>query len=369
MMAHSDLVWLRRDLRLIDNELFACQPRAESMLCVYVLEPEWLDPESEALDGGQWAFLWESLMALRGNLLTRGSDLLVCVGNPARLLPELLRRIGATRLITHDMAGENEQRTTQALREALGAERLTVLSDSPLFAALSRPESNDDMSFGAFVERTRDSALLEPLTVVLPVSLPPWPEDGPRGLPSMDSLSLPRQSAADVNALSGGEDAAQARLQRLAAGDEPWSLVTSRELLRWRDLGCLSRRQLYAASRDVESDAGTSDPREAAVGKAARQFLRHELLWGEYQQWRGEANAATSAGKVDPIGGSEGRYPAPGDASCDHLEDSRNPLCAGETPLPADNGLDATQDGSLHTPTPSRDKRERPATDSWYDRY
>lgn len=82
----TSLVWLRHDLRLEDNPLFALplSRRPYQMLVMYVFDRRWLTPSDglPRLGPARLRLLWQSLMNLRGMLLRRGSDLLVRVGDP-----------------------------------------------------------------------------------------------------------------------------------------------------------------------------------------------------------------------------------------------------------------------------------------------
>ena len=80
----TSLVWLRHDLRLEDNPVFALPSvrRPYQLLVMYVLDQRWLTPVEglPRLGPARLRLLWQSLTNLRGMLLRRGSDLLVRVG-------------------------------------------------------------------------------------------------------------------------------------------------------------------------------------------------------------------------------------------------------------------------------------------------
>ncbi|WP_251977859.1 deoxyribodipyrimidine photo-lyase [Salinicola avicenniae] len=343
MDENCDLIWLRRDLRLIDNDLFACQPRAQAAACVYVLTPDWL--QNDALDADHWRFLWESLIDLRGNLLTRGSDLLVCVGESDELLPHLMQRMGATRLIAHEMLGHNERRITQRVRQVVPASQLCLLAGSSLYRVHDDAPRRigDAENFEVFSACASQLTASRPVSDTLPVTLPPWPEDAPRGLPSLETLSLPRRPDRDVNGPRGGEDAAWACLRQLQTGERCWSVDTAGALLRWQGLGCLSARQLMASLQEVSPDGGESD--------AARQWLRQSLLWQEYLQGvhgAGSIRHGVTRPVVDPLGGGL----APAGGALERRLVARYPARPTEAPAEAaEKGADAAARGS------------------WYDRY
>ncbi|WP_110668712.1 deoxyribodipyrimidine photo-lyase [Salinicola halophilus] len=342
MTVRCDVIWLRRDLRLIDNDLFAGRARAESQLCVYVLEPSWMDDPARRLAPAQWALLWESLMALRGNLLTRGSDLLVCVGEPERLLPPLMHRLGAECLCVHDLEGGNEQESLARVAAAIGGDRVERLPETPLFALPPIPAGAVTPSFPAFLERLSALDPLAPITVALPITLPPWPENGPRGLPSMESLSLPILSAFSPATLRDGEDGVQRLLNQLARGDITLTLAHVGELQLALAIGSVSARQLYALCQS-NGAAGQSKP---------WRWLRHELLWQEYLRWQRESGRHERLGApalIDPTGRGERRY--------------RGMEAAFESP-PRPPRYEAPGDDITEPVAPSAS-----VTGSWFDRY
>ena len=94
-----ELVWLRDDLRLADNPLFHFATPPAALMCVYVLDERWLSPlgpglSARRLGPARLSFLWQSLIALRGELLKRGGDLLVRLGDPPAVIAELAAALG-----------------------------------------------------------------------------------------------------------------------------------------------------------------------------------------------------------------------------------------------------------------------------------
>jgi len=82
MNSTTDIVWLQDNLRVADNPLLHFDRSPDQLLCLYVLDQRWLetavpDDSTPRLGPARLRFLWQSLMELRGELLQRGSDLLV----------------------------------------------------------------------------------------------------------------------------------------------------------------------------------------------------------------------------------------------------------------------------------------------------
>ena len=97
------LVWLKRDLRLHDHPALTLAAGIGPVLPVHVVEPElWSQPDASAR---QWAFVAESLAALREELAGIGAPLVVRVGDAVQVLAGLCRRHGIGRIVSHADAG------------------------------------------------------------------------------------------------------------------------------------------------------------------------------------------------------------------------------------------------------------------------
>ena len=100
MYSTIDIVWLQDDLRIADNPLLHFASPPSFLLCLYVLDEQWLYPlfdgeSTQRIGPARLRFLWQSLMELRGELLKRGSDLLVRIGKPSDVVIELASTLNA----------------------------------------------------------------------------------------------------------------------------------------------------------------------------------------------------------------------------------------------------------------------------------
>src|SRR6188768_3084273 len=90
----TSIWWIRRDLRLTDNQaLTAALAAAEQVLPVFILDPRLL--ASPYTGEKRTAFLFDGLRALDADLRTRGSRLFVRTGDPAEVLTKLCQETGA----------------------------------------------------------------------------------------------------------------------------------------------------------------------------------------------------------------------------------------------------------------------------------
>ncbi len=114
------MVWYKTtDLRVHDHEpLFrAHQSASTSVLPVLIVDPRCYGAGRTPLFGFVKAspmrarFLSESIAALRDELRSRGSDLLVLCGDPVDELPRVCAAVGATRVLAFDEWAFDELQT------------------------------------------------------------------------------------------------------------------------------------------------------------------------------------------------------------------------------------------------------------------
>jgi len=113
-MTISTLCWLRRDLRLSDHTALhhattEARQRGGSCLCAFVFDTGILEAIPERADR-RVSFLHASVLALRDDLRSRGSDLLVLHGNAREAVGELVRRLAPRGLAAVHAAHDHEPR-------------------------------------------------------------------------------------------------------------------------------------------------------------------------------------------------------------------------------------------------------------------
>ncbi|PRY71666.1 DASH family cryptochrome [Halomonas ventosae] len=302
------LVWLRNDLRLADNPLFHFSTPPESLLCLYVLDEAWLTPlpglGASRIGPARLQFLWQSLIALRGELLKRGSDLLVRLGDPVEVVAELVVEHHIDEVRVRADAGWEEKQATVQLAERLGgAVTLSRQDTGTLLDEAALPMAVDDLpaSFSAFRRRV-ERAWSVPGAVPAPVTLPDWPAGAPRGFPPLDKVCGRAAAWAPDRrggfAFAGGETAGWSRLDHylwesgavarykqtrngLAGAD------FSTRLSPWLSQGCLSARQVHDAVNAWETRHGAND---------SSYWLVVELLWRDYFHWAARQEGAALFG-------------------------------------------------------------------------
>jgi deoxyribodipyrimidine photo-lyase len=99
--ADTAIWWLRRDLRLDDNEaLFAAAQTGRLIVPVFIFDPTLLNGRNRSEP--RQAFMQESLRSLAATIAERGGRLIVRRGHPAEELAKLVQETGATAVFAEE---------------------------------------------------------------------------------------------------------------------------------------------------------------------------------------------------------------------------------------------------------------------------
>jgi len=100
----TTILWLKRDLRVVDNPALALAAAGGGVvLPLYIADPEeWAQPDRSAR---QWRFIAECLAGLREDLARLGAPLLVRIGDAVTVLEALRADSGAASLVSHEETG------------------------------------------------------------------------------------------------------------------------------------------------------------------------------------------------------------------------------------------------------------------------
>ncbi|MCT0218573.1 DNA photolyase family protein [Synechococcus sp. CS-1329] len=102
-MSPVQVVWFKRDLRVVDHQPLLQASRLGPVLPLVVVEPElWRQDDASAR---QWAFCAESLEELRRELAELGQALVVRIGSAEEVLERARRRFGIAGLWSHEETG------------------------------------------------------------------------------------------------------------------------------------------------------------------------------------------------------------------------------------------------------------------------
>ena len=102
-MSGVQLVWFKRDLRVIDHAPLTEAARQGPVLPLYIVEPDlWREPDAS---GRQWAFAAESLRDLRADLAALGMPLVLRIGDAVAVFEDLRQRHALAAIRAHQETG------------------------------------------------------------------------------------------------------------------------------------------------------------------------------------------------------------------------------------------------------------------------
>lgn len=266
--------WIRRDLRLSDNQALAEALRqANTVIPVFILDPELLS--SEYVGPARLAFLFDGLRALETSLLERGSRLILREGDPFAVLSTLCNENQVEGIFAEEdyspYAIQRDEKIALNLPLQL-VNGVTVYHPEMLRKANGEPYT----VFTPFSRLWRSlPAVASPLAA--PDRLPTVPE--------LQSLEIPTQpSHPSESTFRAGEQEAQKRLSSFtdfqifeyANTRNRMDLEGTSQLSPYLRLGMLSARQAAWAARQASDSAVTTTAREGV------ETWLNELIWREF---------------------------------------------------------------------------------------
>jgi deoxyribodipyrimidine photo-lyase len=180
------VVWFKRDLRIVDHRPLVLAGQAGTVLPLYIAEPGlWAQPDASAR---QWEFAAESLAHLRDALAVCGAPLCVMVGDAVSILQRLHELHGVAALWSHEETG-NGWTYARDRAVAAWARRASVpWHEARQFGVIRRLKSRNGWA------RAWDRDMAEPMTPapvsLASVSLASVGSDWPRQIPSSAALGL-----------------------------------------------------------------------------------------------------------------------------------------------------------------------------------
>jgi deoxyribodipyrimidine photo-lyase len=292
MSEKTILVWFRNDLRIHDNEiLLEATRKADKVLPVYCFDPHYFKTTSS---GGyktgnfRARFLIESVANLRENLRNMGAELIIRVGNPAEILPQLAEQYEVNEVYHHREVADEETAISEDVETALWKIKLNLkhFIGHTLYHKEDLPFPIKDIpdSFSTFKKKVeRDSDVRPCVPTPDAISTPVITDAGE--LPTLQQLGLtePIDDLRAANQFTGGETAGLSRLSSyflnsnqvtMSKGNRNHGAMVdhSSKLSPWLALGCISPRQVYweAAKHETEHQ-----------GHPTGQLIL-ELLWRDY---------------------------------------------------------------------------------------
>ena len=273
------LVWFRgKDLRVGDHAPLSSALDAGEVIPLFVLDPYFFAPERARRLPHRMQFLLESLRSLAQNLEHLGSRLIVVAGKSVEVVPALVRRLRADRVVAQRWSEPFGRERDRRVKAALSVP-FELFEGETLHApgSLRTQHGAPFLVFTAFA-RAFDATqeIAQPLPP--PKRLPRLPADVSEpsvAIPTLEELGIAHNPAL----VRGGERAAKARLRAFLEGpatryhelrdrlDHSGTSRLSQDL----KFGTLSVRTLWSATEGALS-----------LAPEAWRSFRNELVWREF---------------------------------------------------------------------------------------
>ncbi|WP_175561119.1 DASH family cryptochrome [Hydrococcus rivularis] len=293
MTSQRILIWYRNDLRIHDNKLIyqALKEKAQ-IIPVYCFDKrQFRQTHFGFPKTGKFRaqFLRESVADLRNSLQKLGSNLIVRLGFPEKIIPDLAQELNIDAVYYHEEVTFEELAVEKSLKKALS--QIGVKVNSFWGATLYHPDNlpfkihQIPELFTNFRKQLEKKSTIDP-TLPSPQKLPPLPEVDPGEIPQLLDLGIeePISDERSVLRFQGGETKGLARLHnyfwekdRLRVYKETRNGMLgsdySSKFSPWLALGCLSPRLIYEQVQKYESERIKND---------STYWLVFELLWRDF---------------------------------------------------------------------------------------
>ena len=288
------LHWFRHDLRISDNRaLWRSASRADELLCVYVLDPDWLKPnrfQSAHMGKHRQTFLKQSLHILNKELSELGNGLLVLLGKPEKVLAEFIIHNRVSDVTCTEHCGWYEKQQWSFLQGVCQDTQFHSFPGHCLFDVSQLPFSLNELpkQFTQFRKLVEDIAVDNPLTEL--DLLPPAP--AVNNLTKSNNANFEVSEALGIDHSSpclfdSGTLAARNRLrhyffnsQHIASYKQTRNNLSgwdaSNKISPWLANGNISPKQVLSTLRQYEREH---------LRNESTYWLYFELLWREYFYW------------------------------------------------------------------------------------
>ncbi len=287
------MVWYRNDLRIHDHQplVEACE-KGQFVIPVFCFDQGAfeLTPYGTFKTGFfRTKFLIESVNNLRNSFIERGANLLVRLGSPEEIIPDLAIRFGVQTVLAFKEVATEEIIQGDLIEKKLWKNGISMnlYLGNTLFNKEDLPFPIKDVPdvFTNFRKKVeKDSFVRECFPIPIEIRVPNDISWGT--IPSLDELGIKELpfDKREVLHFEGGETKGLERIKEFIWVNE--SIKTykqtrnrllgseySSKLSPWLSLGCISPRKVYAEIKLFEKEVLSND---------STQHLLFELLWRDY---------------------------------------------------------------------------------------
>jgi deoxyribodipyrimidine photo-lyase len=281
--SNSHIHWFRRDLRLEDQPFTPLLKNVEKHFGVFILDPSELAYTQfgfRKMGLGRIQFLRETLVDLQQKYRERGSDLLIRVGKPELILPELVNTFKATLSFEKGIATE-ERKQEDSVRAKLPKQTVFCYDDGYLVGVEhldGLPKFPNSFSkLRSIYEKRLDKETMR--VEEIPDELPASPQHFPT---LKDRVRYIHPNSAFP--FSGGSTTAKQHMEHYLFASRKIDQYKatrngmvgkdySSKFSPWLALGAISPRQIVRELQRYEQIHGRNE---------GTQWLLYELLWRDY---------------------------------------------------------------------------------------
>lgn len=288
------LHWFRHDLRISDNRaLWQAASRADELVCVYVIDPDWLKPnrfQSAHLGKLRQAFLKQSLHTLHRELSDLGSGLLVLLGKPERVLAEFVIQNQIADVTCTEHCGWYERQQWAFLQGVCQDTQFHSFPGHCLFDESQLPFGLNELpqQFTQFRNLVEEIAIDSPLSEL--DHLPPLPATESSQKPENLNFEVSGAVILDHSLPCVFESGTRAARQRLThylfdsnhiatykqTRNNLLGWDSSNKISPWLANGNISPKQVFRMLRKYERER---------ISNESTYWLYFELMWREYFYW------------------------------------------------------------------------------------
>ncbi|GEM01373.1 deoxyribodipyrimidine photo-lyase [Halolactibacillus halophilus] len=281
------LVWFRNDLRVHDHEpLLRAAQSGLPVVGVYCFDPRHFQPTTFGFPktGAHRAhFLIESIENLRDSMNKIGLSLIVKVGKPEEVIPELSESLDIQAIYYHHEIGSEEQEVEHSVKKNIPSRNFFSYTGHNLYHVDDLPFTIDELPdvYTSFRKLIEKEAQVRPV-LPTPMKVAGVPVTSEGRIPSEYDLGV--GAAPETIIYHGGSKEGKKRLRHYFYDTDRIStykdtrngmleLDDSSKLSPYLAHGCLSPRFIYWQLKRYEN---------ARVKNKSTYWLYFELLWRDY---------------------------------------------------------------------------------------
>jgi len=284
------LIWFRNDLRLHDNEALVKACQAEKVLPLFCFDPRQFSTTSFGFNKTgphRTRFILEALQELRSGLQELGSDLVIHMGKPEKIITDLVNEYDIDLVFTSKEITREETDVENALKEKLGP-KLSFVWGHTLFHINDIPFGKEEIPnvFTQYRKKVEKQSRVRK-EYAIPETVPLIEGTDPGEIPTFEALGVDHPKKNDKKStlhFEGGERAGLERLKHYFwEGDHLKNYKFTRNGLLgadysskfspWLALGCISPRRIYWEVKKYE---------EQRTENVSTYWMIFELIWRDY---------------------------------------------------------------------------------------